>query len=207
MKQQVRSDHYQFGRYAHPGRFASYFYQLKLTLELEPATVLEVGVGDKVFGHYLQDHSNIAYTSLDVAEDLHPDIVGDIFTMPCKDNAYDVVCCFEVLEHLPYAHVPRALAELARVAKKAVVLSVPHFGPRTQFFLKLPFVPEIKVAVKVPFPRTHIFNGEHYWELGAKGYTARAFRTLLSEYGTVIRDHVPFENQYHHFYVIEVTRQ
>jgi hypothetical protein len=98
--------------------------------------------------------------------------------------------------------VPQALAELSRVARKAVVVSVPHFGPRTQFFLKLPFLPELKWACKIPWRRPHTFNGQHYWELGKKGYTARAFRDLLGKYGKVVQDFVPFENQYHHFYVI-----
>jgi SAM-dependent methyltransferase len=50
--------------------------------------------------------------------------VGDIYNIGFPDDAFDVVYSFEVLEHL---HEPdRALHELARVAKQAVVLSVPH---------------------------------------------------------------------------------
>lgn len=49
---------------------------------------------------------------------------GDIYNIPFEDNSFDVVGCFEVLEHLHDA--PGALAELARVARRAVVMSVPH---------------------------------------------------------------------------------
>ncbi|MBP9760293.1 MAG: methyltransferase domain-containing protein [Candidatus Pacebacteria bacterium] len=202
MSKQVQKTHYDFGRYSYPGRFASYHYQVKEVLAQKPESVLEVGVGDQVFGHYVRDHVGVAYTSVDIAEDLQPDVVGSVTALPCKDATYDVVCCFEVLEHIPYEQVPSAVRELTRVAKKAVVISVPHFGPRTQFFLKLPFLPEMRCALKIPWPRSHKFNGEHYWELGKKGYTAKAFRELLARYGTVTRDFVPFENQYHHFYTL-----
>lgn len=205
MTKQVDSSHYNFGRYSYPGRFASYYYQLREVYALAPESVLEVGVGDRMFGHYLRDHFAVSYTSLDVAEDLCPDIVADVLSLPCNDNEYSVVCCFEVLEHLPYEAVPKALSELSRVAKKAVVLSVPHFGPRFQLFLKLPFIPEVRLAVKVPWRRQHTFTGEHYWELGKKNYSAKSFRLLLEEYGTVEQDYVPFENQYHHFYVIKTS--
>jgi SAM-dependent methyltransferase len=50
--------------------------------------------------------------------------VGDIYNIPFDDDSFDIVGCFEVMEHLHDA--PRALAELARVARGTVVLSVPH---------------------------------------------------------------------------------
>lgn len=49
---------------------------------------------------------------------------ASIFEIPYPDQSFDVAGCFEVLEHqtdpLP------ALRELARVAKRAVIISVPH---------------------------------------------------------------------------------
>jgi SAM-dependent methyltransferase len=48
--------------------------------------------------------------------------LGD--ALPFKTASFDVVLCMEVLEHLP--EPAAALCELARVARKAVVLSVPH---------------------------------------------------------------------------------
>ena len=51
---------------------------------------------------------------------------GDVTALPFPDGAFDVVGCFEVLEHLRGDGAERALAEFARVARRAVVLSVPH---------------------------------------------------------------------------------
>ena len=53
-------------------------------------------------------------------------VVGSIVDLPFPDRSFDVVGCFEVLEHLPGDLPRRALSELARVARRAVVLSVPH---------------------------------------------------------------------------------
>jgi ubiquinone/menaquinone biosynthesis C-methylase UbiE len=49
--------------------------------------------------------------------------VGDLLALPFPDDAFDVVVCSEVLEHLD--EPGRAFAELRRVARHRVVLTVP----------------------------------------------------------------------------------
>ncbi len=201
---QVDKSHYQFGKYAFEGRFVSYYWQLKEVLGLEPATVLEVGVGDRVFGNFIKNNTPVSYTSVDVAEDLHPDVVGSILKLPFPDKSFDVVCAFEVLEHLPFEEFSQAVAELSRVARTHVVISIPHFGPMFSFSLKIPFLPHIRFALKIPFPKKHVFNGQHYWELGKSGYPAQRVRKVLQKHGDILRDFVPFGNSYHHFFVAKV---
>ena len=55
--------------------------------------------------------------------------VGDIQSLPFKDNAYDAVICSEVLEHLE--SLGNAVSEIVRVLKPGGVLavSVPRFIP------------------------------------------------------------------------------
>jgi SAM-dependent methyltransferase len=48
---------------------------------------------------------------------------GDIYALPFRDGAFDVVSAVEVLEHLD--DPARALAELARVAAREVIVTVP----------------------------------------------------------------------------------
>jgi ubiquinone/menaquinone biosynthesis C-methylase UbiE len=51
-------------------------------------------------------------------------VTASIFELPFADNSFDVVGCFEVLEH---QHDPlQALKEFTRVTKRTVILSVPH---------------------------------------------------------------------------------
>ena len=204
MAKQVDKNAYRFERYTGLDRWSSYYYQLREILALSPASVLEIGVGDGVVRQYLKTQTSVAYTSLDVADDLGADVLGDARSLPFADASFDMVCAFEVLEHLPFEDFEQALGELVRVARTHVLVSLPHFGPPIKFLLKLPFLPEIRFAFKVPFPKRHIFNGQHYWELGKRGYPLSRIRAAFERHGILLTELVPFENSYHHFFVIKV---
>lgn len=200
---QVDKESYKFAHYSHSGRWVSYYYQIKEVLRLDPTSVLEIGSGDGVLKNYLRENTKIAYANVDVAEDLHPDAIGSVTALPFADASYDVTCAFEVLEHIPFEDFEQALTEMSRVTRSFVVLSLPHFGPSVKFLLKIPFLSEIKIAFKVPYPRQHIFNGQHYWEIGKRGYSLQSIRTILEKQYEIIEDFIPFENQYHHFFVLK----
>lgn len=103
--------------------------------DLNPHTLLDAGCGEGfVADRFLTAMPEVDIKGFDVLEDSvklanmrNPRAefaVGDIYNIEYPDNSFDVVYCFEVLEHL---HEPdRALAEMARVSKGHVVLSVPH---------------------------------------------------------------------------------
>jgi SAM-dependent methyltransferase len=102
---------------------------------LNPTTLLDAGCGEGFVADILQrELPSAQFTGFDVLEDSvklarlrNPRgtfTVGDIYNIDHEDNSFDVVYCFEVLEHL---HEPdRALREMARVARNKVILSVPH---------------------------------------------------------------------------------
>lgn len=201
--QQTDKSWYNFRKYAGVDRFVSYYHQLDEALSLKPESILEVGVGDHVFGNYIEKNTDIRYESADVASDLHPTHTGSIEKLPLPDSSYDLVCAFEVLEHLPFEKLPTALKELSRVSKRYVLISIPHFGPPVKVSFKLPFLAEIKIAFKIPFAKTHVYNGQHYWELGKKDFPVSRVREELAKHFSIKKEFVPFENQYHHFFVLE----
>ena len=203
MGKQVDRDAYEFLKYCYPDRWASYYYQLREIIEQEPSSVLEIGTGDGVLKQYLLNNTNITYQNLDIAEDLNPDIVGSVEGIPLPDNSVDMVVAYEVLEHIPFEKFEQTLKELKRVSRNVVIISLPHFGPPIKFLLKLPFFPELRLSFKIPFPKKHDFNGEHYWEMGKIGYSTRLIKSVLRKYFIIQKEFIPFENQYHHFFVLK----
>jgi len=204
MTEQVGKSSYEFKAYCQQERWVSYWHQISEILSRNPANILHIGVGDCVVPNYLKNNAKISCVTLDVARDLNPDVLASIEELPFNKESFDLVCAFEVLEHLPFEKFAVALDELKRVSKRNVIISLPHFGPPVKFLLKIPFLPELRFSVKIPFYTEHKFNGQHYWEIGKKGYSLLKIKSILSERFKMINDFVPFENQYHHFFILEV---
>ncbi len=115
------------------GQFQRKF--LNVLQSVQPQSVLEAGCGE---GYLLdQIHRRLPQVTL-LGLDADPQAVaegrrlwadlpiknGDIYRIDQPDQAWDVTVASEVLEHL---HRPLdALAELKRVARRYVILSVPH---------------------------------------------------------------------------------
>ena len=103
--------------------------------KLQPESVLDVGCGEGFTLQKLKDRGigkkleGIEYLdrAIEIGNKIHPDLTlkqGNIYELPYKDNAFDVVLCTEVLEHLEEPE--KALKELKRVAKHYCVISVPN---------------------------------------------------------------------------------
>ncbi|MEK7178086.1 MAG: methyltransferase domain-containing protein [Patescibacteria group bacterium] len=189
--------------YNDSGRWASYWYQIKEVLELNPKNVLVVGKGDGLVPAYLK-MQGLDIVTLDNDKSLGPDIKASVLNMPVDDNNFDAVICAQVLEHLPYEDFGRALSEIKRVAKSGAVISLPHSGPAIRFLLKIPFLPELKFILKLPYPIKHQFKGEHYWEIGKRSYSLRKIKKEIMKSGLMIeKDYVIFENPLHHFFTLK----
>lgn len=189
-------------KYDYQSRWMSYWYQINTVLELKPKNVLEIGVGNKTVSNYLKNQG-LEITTLDIDEKLKPDIVGDILKIPLGDDSFDVVLCAEVLEHIPFEDFEKGLIELRRVTRKYVVLSLPHFGPPIKLSFKAPLIKEVKVAFKIPLPIKHKLDGGHYWEIGKKIYPLAKIKKIIKQYFKITKEFIPFENQYHHFFILE----
>jgi SAM-dependent methyltransferase len=104
---------------------------------MAPERVLDAGCGEGFVARLLLDRirglrltgCELSDSALRLAISANPEATfarGSITQLPFADRSFDVVCCFEVLEHLPGDGPAQALAEFARVARRGVVLSVPH---------------------------------------------------------------------------------
>ena len=196
------SKKYKFYQYDDQGRWISYWHQINEVLKLKPEDVLEIGIGNRTVSDCLKKHG-LNVKTLDIDKNRNPDIIGNVESMSLKNNSFDLILCAEVLEHLPFEKFEQCLSELRRVSKRNVVLSLPHFGPPIKISFKIPFIKEIKIAFKIPYSPKHKIGGVHYWEIGKKGYSSRKIRNIIKRYFKIKKEFIPFENQYHHFYILE----
>jgi 2-polyprenyl-3-methyl-5-hydroxy-6-metoxy-1,4-benzoquinol methylase len=153
---------------------------------LRPASILDVGCGEGIVSERLARRTGATVVGLDlddehlVAEwrrresDLLSFRPGSAYELPFDDASFDCVCALEVLEHLQR---PRdALAEVARVARSAFLVSVP----------------------REPLWRaSHLLAGRDVRALGntpghVNHWSARSFEGLVSDFGRVVRMRKPF---------------
>jgi len=193
------------------GTFKSYYYQVKFITELKPDNILEVGIGNKTLNNYLKQHG-LSVTACDFDEILNPDVIADVRKLPFKDNEFDVVCAFQIIEHIPWEDVPKAFAELQRVSKRNVIFSIPYtpvsigivikssiikrlFGTWTfDFFINLEFI-----------TRKWKYDGVHCWEMGKKNYPRKKVRNLVLQYFDILQEK-RVDLSYQYFFVLEKKR-
>lgn len=186
MQKQVDKEHYEFSRYIHKRRWASMWHQIDEVLALQPNSVLEIGPGPGVF-QAVASGLGVSVETLDLDPDLNPDYLAPADAMPFADNSFDVLCAFQMLEHVPYDQALNIFREMARIARKGVVISLPDSARRLPIAVHIPWIGLRWFSLPKPrFSRKeHRFNGEHYWELNKVGYSTARVSADLVEYGGV----------------------
>ncbi len=205
---QVDKEHY-YRDYDDLMRFISYFYQIDLVKKLHPGTVLEVGIGNKTVSNYLKEFG-FAVTTCDFDRSLNPDHVADIRDLPFENDSFDLVMACEVLEHIPWEDVEKALYEIHRVTKKHALISIPYHSIQIEAVLRAPFIgrisgkPYLTLSLRIPrTARKEKLDKEHYWEMDRKKHSIKKVRALLEKRFRIVDEGRPALNSYHHFFVLE----
>lgn len=204
-QKQVDASHYDKDAWS-PLRIASLTQQVRELCICGGREILEVGVGKGLLKHFLSAFPELSHTSLDIAQDLNPDVVGSVTEMPFADKQFDVALCCQVLEHLPFNQFAVAMKEIYRVTKDCVILSLPD--QRRRLFLSA-YLPKIHWIVwNFNYrPLGRLGKGvdpNHQWEIGANGVSARGLLRTIKDSGFVIeRQYRLRDFPWHCFLILE----
>ncbi|HEY9768525.1 MAG TPA: class I SAM-dependent methyltransferase [Coleofasciculaceae cyanobacterium] len=207
-KPQVKSGYFK-SSYDSRDRFCSYWYQIQETMNAigSEGRVLEIGPGNRFLTDYLLKRG-ICVETLDLREGNKPDYIGSVNKIPLADQSFELVACFQVLEHLTFEHFSNSLKEMARVASKQVVFSVPD----VRYVIEIDFSflsRDRRLQTTLSFPRI-TKGGEmtkhHFWEIGRPGYP---LAKILSSFPPELRLRRAYRvpgNPYHHMFVCDTYR-
>jgi len=163
---QVNKNHYSH-RYSSKYTFGDHWTSGDLVLDFEPRSVLEIGPGQNILSNYLK-FLGINIVTFDFDETLEPDILGDITQFNFKANSFDVICAFEVLEHIQYEYFIPLIKKLLDASIKGVVFSVPDVAFVLSLNIKLGIGTRDIVDYFTRFSIPRIFKrklpsgGQHY---------------------------------------------
>lgn len=205
MKPQVKPNHYFVNSYDSKGRFISYWHQINEIIKLNPKKVLEIGIGNGFVSKYLKER-RVNILTLDIDKKLNPDIVGSVLDVPFPDNSFEVVACYELLEHLQYEKFYKALSEIFRVSKSYAILSLPDTSRVYRLYVQIPKIRIFKKLISLPRLKNpiHKFDGEHYWEIGKAGYPLSKITKDIERAGfNIEKTYRIFENPYHRFFILK----
>jgi len=204
-KLQVDADiHYTFKNYVDIGRWNSYYYQINEVLALTPKTVLIVGVGDNIVREILAKQGLKVFT-FDFDEKLHPDFLGNVEEIEniLKGKQFDVIVCFQVLEHIPYNQFENILNQFSKIANNSII-SLPYASIEYYLSFKLPVIKTVRIQIRISkFYVKHKFNGEHYWEIGKKGFSKSKIKKSIDKFFDIQKEFCPPHNSYHLFFVLK----
>lgn len=208
MDKQVEKSHYQFENYLRKPRWISIWHQLDEVLSFMPNSVLEIGPGAGIFKTVM---SCLGYNvkTLDFDPELSPDFIASAAEMPIGESEFDVVCAFQMLEHVPYEVSLKVFGEMVRVARKGVVISLPDAATRWPFAFYIPRFGMKWIFISKPRYRAvvHNFDGEHYWEVNKSGFSLKKVLHDLTSHNNVklLRTFRVNENGYHRFFIFKIV--
>ncbi len=190
-------------------RFVSYYNQKKIIIDIakkdkEHTKILEVGKGNGLISEYLKQRGYDIKT-FDNTDELNPDYIGDItHIQDVVEDKFDIISCFEVLEHIRYRDVENVLKQFSEITENYLLVSLPQYRFSFTLWAEVSFLPKYVLYFDIPFlKKKHKFDGAHYWELGKEGYSLKDFRILLSKFFYLEREFTHPLNAYHRFFILK----
>lgn len=193
--------------YLNAGRWSSYLLIINEIIRLKPKTVLEIGPGNFIITDILKK-MNITVKTLDFDERLNPDYICDIADYNnFPEEKFDCIIAAQVFEHIKYKDYISTLKKIKKNTA-ALILTLPYTTKNSLFFnfnMYFPVLKQFKLSSKLIYKKTeHKFNGQHYWEIGKKGFDLKKIRKDIKQCNwKIIRRYINEQNPYHYFFILK----
>ena len=178
----------------HISNFVNTYYQYRdLQSFKECEKILIVGPGQGVDANFLK-WKKYKITTIDIDDTFKPDIIGSVHDLNMiADNEFDVVIASHVLEHLPIQYLDKALYEISRVSKHAIIYLPVHGVPFHLRFRLGVTIFEFSVLFnlfnyfkKTDGTKPKYMSGQHYWEVGVRGFRLKDVSTRISKFFKIV---------------------
>lgn len=171
-----------------------YFFILKELARLKPTRVLEIGAGEGTIRRVFEPYAE-RYDTIDLNAKLAPTYIADVRTrVPQAENGYETVIAADILEHIPFDDLPKALANIRAYLKDGghALITIPH---RASYFLwmtptYIPHVIRIPTGFCSPgaFYRRFIkrkiwIDPDHQWEIGDGHHKVADVENMMKKTG------------------------
>lgn len=185
--------------------FINASYQIRDCLRFDPKCVLIIGGGVGLERAILRQFG-IEVTVLDIDEALGPDVIGSVDDLSMfAAKQFDVVIASHVLEHLPFEYFGKSCREIARVGKHALIyLPFACVVPELTFMAQPLFKKTFRLRIPL-FWKEHKFNGEHYWEIGTRGYPRSRIRNEIEKVFSIIDEYHNWDWRYSYNFVMSTV--
>ena len=177
-----------------------YYHLVKDALKLQAESILEIGTGSGIVRNCLKPLVN-KYWVLDINAKLEPDVVSDVRDLqPKLKSNFDCVIAADVLEHLPFADLPKVVKNLFEYLKPGgfALITIPH--RQSNFLFMSPN--QIPHVITVPsgflslgaFWRRFIkrkiwIDPHHSWEIGDGNITVKKVKSCFEKEKLIIRNY------------------
>ena len=155
--------------------------------KIKNPSILIIGVGNDLLKTILKYQFNYLVDTLDIDPDLKPDIAGSVHQLDKNlKRSYDIIVCCHVLEHMPFELFEPTVKLMKKYCRFAVIhLPIAKFGITTKIGLYPLFEKNIDI-LSTYFFKPHKFDGQHYWEIGTKGYSLSSISKTISSHFDIL---------------------